>query len=178
MFQIYVTFFLKLFHSNKFENEKVKMEELIKKSHNEFLESVKQAVAAEVNFCFSSFLTIPAFLIIHWSCKITFTIFLTSLETWQSKIRLFQKGEKPISCGALAWRGGGVVYWYAMNAHMKSSCKWNVLFLKTDSICKILIKYKIAFAYLVSFCILLACFVWSGTKSELCQINKNSAKDL
>ncbi|XP_053162834.1 E3 ubiquitin-protein ligase TTC3 isoform X2 [Hemicordylus capensis] len=35
--------------SNKFENEKVKMEELIKKSHNDYQECIKRAVAAEVS---------------------------------------------------------------------------------------------------------------------------------
>lgn len=48
MFQTYPNYFLNLLFSNKFENEKVKMEELIKKSRSDYLESVKQAVAAEV----------------------------------------------------------------------------------------------------------------------------------
>ncbi|KAL8190531.1 UNVERIFIED_CONTAM: hypothetical protein K2H54_055386 [Gekko kuhli] len=45
-YKLYLDEFLEI--SNKFENEKVKMEELIKKSRNDYLESVKRAVAAEV----------------------------------------------------------------------------------------------------------------------------------
>nr|XP_056714474.1 E3 ubiquitin-protein ligase TTC3 [Euleptes europaea] len=46
-YKLYLDKFLEI--SNKFENEKVKMEELIKKSRNDHLERVKQAVAAEVS---------------------------------------------------------------------------------------------------------------------------------
>ncbi|XP_060090251.1 E3 ubiquitin-protein ligase TTC3 [Heteronotia binoei] len=45
-YKLYLDEFLEI--SNKFENEKVKMEELIKKSRNDYLESVKHAIAAEV----------------------------------------------------------------------------------------------------------------------------------
>ncbi|XP_054829131.1 E3 ubiquitin-protein ligase TTC3 [Eublepharis macularius] len=46
-YKLYLDEFLEI--SNKFENEKVKMEELTKKSRNDYLELVKQAVAAEVS---------------------------------------------------------------------------------------------------------------------------------
>lgn len=42
----YLTFFL--FHSNKLASEKVKLEELIKKSQDDYQECVKRAVKAEV----------------------------------------------------------------------------------------------------------------------------------
>ncbi|XP_077198783.1 E3 ubiquitin-protein ligase TTC3 [Paroedura picta] len=46
-YKLYLDEFLEI--SNKFENENVKMEELIKKSRSDYLESVKQAVSAEVS---------------------------------------------------------------------------------------------------------------------------------
>ncbi|XP_048351643.1 E3 ubiquitin-protein ligase TTC3 isoform X2 [Sphaerodactylus townsendi] len=46
-YKLYLDEFLEI--SNKFENEKVKMEELIKKNRNDYLERIKQAVVAEVS---------------------------------------------------------------------------------------------------------------------------------